>query len=328
LASDIVGSVRHVGRTLVLALLIASCGGMRTEAKSSQPHGGVVPDGGSPPAAVRDDPEGQAAAGAPPEAPCPIANTELVGTDLSELTRWPVALTRALLTVIRDPRRQRMKAGAAPISREGLAGLQRMLDGMRPTSPDRPGVIRRLAQAHDELALDIELRPLVYPELRCIGAGIEQARAEAMRWHETLLREYPAYSKNDEVLYSLGLDNEMQGALGTAREQYRSLVERYPKSPYATLARLAEVELDLGDMVSASDFHAAIASYRRVLRSPCRGCASTCAQGLADYRIAELEWLVGRRRESRRTLKRIVQTCRFRAIASLAEQNLEALSRG
>jgi putative addiction module component (TIGR02574 family) len=118
-ASDIVGSVRHVGRTLVLALLIASCGGMRTAAESSQPHGGVVPDGGSPPAVVRDDSEGQAAAGAPPEAPCPIANTELVGTDLSELTRWPVALTRALLTVIRDPRRQPMKAGAAPISSRG-----------------------------------------------------------------------------------------------------------------------------------------------------------------------------------------------------------------
>ncbi|MGQ0505315.1 MAG: tetratricopeptide repeat protein [Myxococcaceae bacterium] len=60
----------------------------------------------------------------------------------------------------------------------------------------------------------------------------ELFRSETMRLYETILREYPAYQRKDEVLFSLGYNLGEIGKKEQAVARYNELIKNYPTSRF------------------------------------------------------------------------------------------------
>ncbi len=60
----------------------------------------------------------------------------------------------------------------------------------------------------------------------------ELYRSETMRLYETILREYPAYERKDEVLFSLGYNQYEIGKKDLAVKRYEELIKNYPGSKF------------------------------------------------------------------------------------------------
>ncbi|MCC6898574.1 MAG: hypothetical protein IT377_06345 [Polyangiaceae bacterium] len=125
----------------------------------------------------------------------------------------------------RDPRRivkqQRPRSLLVP----ELAALERLYAATRKSSPDRPMVMRRLAEGYVEL----EYAAAHEPDGAKIAAA---ARKHALTYYLALRSEYPTYAKLDEVLYYAGYEHERGGDSANARALYRELVQQSPTSPF------------------------------------------------------------------------------------------------
>jgi tetratricopeptide (TPR) repeat protein len=94
-------------------------------------------------------------------------------------------------------------------------------------SPDRPALLRRLAEN--------------YVELRRTGA--RAASAKAIEHYTALVTSYPSYAQIDEAYYYLGLEYELTNDLSNARRTYYELIQRTPSSKYVPYAYYAFGEL-------------------------------------------------------------------------------------
>jgi tetratricopeptide (TPR) repeat protein len=71
--------------------------------------------------------------------------------------------------------------------------------------------------------------------------------AEAIKLYTTLLRAYPDYARNDQVLYQLARAYETTGQTDAALTTLDSIVKRYPQSP-----QLDEVQFRRGELLFSS----------------------------------------------------------------------------
>lgn len=126
---------------------------------------------------------------------------------------------------IRDLRHfQRRSLG---LLRPEMQALENLLAATAVNAPDRPQLLRRLAEG--------------YVELRKQGeAG---ASAKAIHHYSELVGTYPNYAQVDEAYYYLGLEYEMGGDLSSARKSYYELVKRQPGSKYVPYAYFAFGEM-------------------------------------------------------------------------------------
>lgn len=86
--------------------------------------------------------------------------------------------------------------------------------------------------------------------------------AEAIRLYTTLLKAYPDYVRNDQVLYQLARAYETTAQPEKALATLDEIVRRYPQSP-----QLAEVQFRRGELLfSARNYAAAQAAYAEVVR--------------------------------------------------------------
>jgi TolA-binding protein len=124
----------------------------------------------------------------------------------------------------RDLRRHSARTQALLVTE--LQQLEQLLATVATTSPDRPALLRRLAED--------------YVELRKAAPNTAAAASrKAIDRYETLTREYPNYPLSDEVLYYLALEHETLHDMMNARRTYYDLIKRYPSSsfiPYAYFA--------------------------------------------------------------------------------------------
>jgi cellulose synthase operon protein C len=85
--------------------------------------------------------------------------------------------------------------------------------------------------------------------------------AEAIRLYTTLLKAYPDYSRNDQVLYQLARAYETTGQLDLALSTLDRVVQRYPQSP-----QLDEVQFRRGELLfSAKRYADAEHAYSAVI---------------------------------------------------------------
>jgi tetratricopeptide (TPR) repeat protein len=234
-------------------------------------------------------------------------------------------LDRTELTLIRDPRRQRIQAGARALDLKAPEQLRRLLANTPRKSPERPQILRRVAEAYVEIALDLERRPQLYGQLGCVSDQVRLARSNAVRDYEALLAEYPDDARADEVLYYIAFDYELLGGADLAAATYARLLSRFPKSAWATAARVALAEAELLRAAPQHDWKHALGAYRAALRSQSRNCAPSCIQSLAIFRRAELEWLLGRRRESLDTALQLAARCAHCGLTSRLRKNAARL---
>jgi tetratricopeptide (TPR) repeat protein len=122
----------------------------------------------------------------------------------------------------------------------------------------------------------------------------ELYRSETMRLYETILREYPAYDRKDEVLFSLGYNQYEIGKKDLAVKRYEELIKNYPGSKFVpdTYVQLGNHYFDV-----ANNLAKAKEMYERAY-------ASTIPK-IKSYALYKLAWCDFNAGEHEKALKKL-----------------------
>jgi tetratricopeptide (TPR) repeat protein len=194
------------------------------------------------------------ACGAPPpttveiaQLPQPTAQTAPTATQAPIETR--PALAHTDFDEARDPRRASTRAKSLIVTE--LSGLEQLSAATVATSPDRPSLLRRLAEDY------VELRK----------TGDTRAGAKAIENYKKLYAEYPSYPLADDVLYDLALEYESAGDMMNARKNLYELITKYPSSRHVAYAYFGFGEMFLFEgAADPSKLELAKQAYREVLK--------------------------------------------------------------
>ena len=93
------------------------------------------------------------------------------------------------------------------------------------------------------------------------ASTIDMQGAEAIKLYTSLLKSYPDYPRNDQVLYQLARAYETTGQPEKALATLNEIIRKYPKAP-----QLDEVQFRRGELLfSARDYRAAESAYHYVV---------------------------------------------------------------
>ncbi|MFZ5468444.1 MAG: tetratricopeptide repeat protein [Myxococcota bacterium] len=122
----------------------------------------------------------------------------------------------------------------------------------------------------------------------------ELYRSETMRLYETILREYPAYERKDEVLFSLGYNQYEVGKRDSAVKRYEELIRNYPKSKFVpdTYVQLGNHYFDV-----VNDLGKARVMYEKAFASP--------VPKIKSYALYKLAWCDFNAGEHEKALKKL-----------------------
>ncbi|MHB8872683.1 MAG: tetratricopeptide repeat protein, partial [Myxococcaceae bacterium] len=122
----------------------------------------------------------------------------------------------------------------------------------------------------------------------------ELYRSETMRLYETILREYPAYERKDEVLFSLGYNLYEINKKDAAVKRYEELIKNYPGSKFVpdTYVQLGNHYFDV-----ANDLGKAKTMYEKAFASP--------VPKIKSYALYKLAWCDFNAGEHEKALKKL-----------------------
>jgi tetratricopeptide (TPR) repeat protein len=177
-------------------------------------------------------------------------------------------------------------------------------------SPDRPMLVRRLAEDYVEVEKAAGTPP----------AARERGWRQAIRFYSMLMDEYSGapsanfpsnpprpYHALDEVAYDLAYEHERAGDDASARHGYAEIVTKFPSSTYVPKAYLALGERRFAEMRSNQDamklagtwggawaekWDRTWATYRKVLETPA---AENPVYGYAWYKLGYVYVNLGHR---------------------------------
>jgi TolA-binding protein len=207
---------------------------------------------------------------------------------------------------VRDQRKNRLQARAQALLISEIQNLEGLFESTPKKSPDRPQLIRRLAEGYVELESAAQ-RERIQSEIKIADskkkklkntaardAAIkakkteEVARQQAIKYYTLMKNEYPNYSKLDEVLYYLAYEYEQAKDLKNARKVYYELIQKAPKSPYIPNAYLAFGELFFQEAQGdPSSWPLAEKAYIEVTKYPP---PDNKVYGYARYKLAYTYW--------------------------------------
>jgi hypothetical protein len=127
-------------------------------------------------------------------------------------------------------------AAASPSVEKAMENYRRFLE-LQNTDPKlRAEAMRRLAD------LNLDAGELTRMEQEVTAQDLQGS--EAIRLYTTLLKAYPDYARNDQVLYQLARAYEITGQPEPALAALDRVVQRYPNTP-----QLAEVQFRRGELL-------------------------------------------------------------------------------
>jgi hypothetical protein len=136
------------------------------------------------------------------------------------------------------PLRTRPRAAALLISE--IKSLESLLSSTRHNTPDRPRLVRRIAEDYAELgarlSTDLTNAP---PNRDKLAKLMDASRNMAIKHYQSLLDRHPSYEKLDEVHYYLAVELQLAGDSDGWRAALSALLERYPESSLAEQAQEA-----------------------------------------------------------------------------------------
>jgi TolA-binding protein len=211
---------------------------------------------------------------------------------------------------------------AAVEIRRGLTGRQRrellvtqiqhlesLLAATAAGAPDRPGILRRLADSYVELEAvtfraKVEAQTKGNKDEAAKLASVEgAARQTAIKYYSQLRQNHPAWCQSpgqgpspasgclDETLYNLAYEHEQAGDLAAARKAYLDLIQSAPSSKYVPHAYLAFGELFFQEAQSdPSKWPLAEQSYKEVIKYPA---PENKVLSYAHYKLAYVYWNKG-----------------------------------
>ena len=224
----------------------------------------------------------------------------------------------------RDTRKTRLKARQRALLITEIQGLERLFKRTPKRSPDRPQLIRRLAEGYVELesaalrdqtgaeikASDLKKKnPSLATKKRREAAQAKKivvaARKKAIAYYTLMKNAYPNYSRLDEVLYYLAYEHEQAKDLTNARKVYYELIQKAPKSPYIPNAYLAFGELFFQEAQGdPSKWDLAAAAYKEVVKYPP---PDNKVFGYARYKLAYVHWNKGEYAEAMNEYKKVIE---------------------
>jgi TolA-binding protein len=216
----------------------------------------VAPAGPAPPLATVREPQR-----AEPEAePAPSPASEdpvLRARDARKLTATP--RSPQLLTV-------------------EIEQLERLFATMSTSAPDRPMLLRRLADSNVELSRALQNQ-------RGSDAG-RAASQRAILHYDRIVADHPSFGQKDEVLYYAALEHEVTGNLREARRRYYELIKSSPQSKHIPGAYFAFGEMFFAEAErEPSKLPMAEQAYAEALKYPP---PANAVYGLALVRAAEV----------------------------------------
>jgi tetratricopeptide (TPR) repeat protein len=161
----------------------------------------------------------------------------------------------------RDGRMGRTRPRGRALLVTELNGLESLFATVPPKAPDRPTLIRRLAEDYAEL------------EAACVNdsraAEATAARHKSIANYSLLRSDHPSYPLMDEALYYLAYEYELDQDLMDARKTYFELIQKHPSSRYIPNAYLAFGEMFFEEAAKdPSKWDLAIAAYNEVIKYP------------------------------------------------------------
>ncbi len=196
-----------------------------------------------------------------------------------------IRVTGPLSKRIRDERRIRHSPRRRRLLITELANIERLYRSTPRKSPDRPALLRRLAEGYVELsaagqrdatkAKDDQQRA----ELKKSRKIVKVARRNAIKYYTKLKKQYPKWCQfpsskpgergcADEALYYLAYEYELAGRLDQARKCLLELIDNWPISKFIPYGYLAigelffdEAKADPSKWVLATKFYAEVLKY-------------------------------------------------------------------
>jgi tetratricopeptide (TPR) repeat protein len=237
----------------------------------------------------------------------------------------PRNASESMMAGQRDTRKARLEARSRALLITEISGLSRLFAKTKKADKDRAQLVRRLAEGYVELGSAAN-RDMVEAEIRRDEAKrkkqrntydkekrealkakkiLAEARGKAIAFYRVMKRDYPDYSKIDEILYYLAYEYEQAGKLDNARKVYLELIEKAPKSEYVPNAYLAFGELFFNDaMADPSKWALAESAYQKVSEYPP---PKNTVWGYAHYKLAYVHWNSGNYPAAIQEFKEVIQ---------------------
>jgi tetratricopeptide (TPR) repeat protein len=223
----------------------------------------------------------------------------------------------------RDERRNRLAARSRQLLVTEIQGLESLFSSTPKSAPDRPKLMRRLAEGYVELESaafrDKTENEVKADEAKKKNPGQEAgfrgeatkaskilvaAREAAIKYYTKLKKEYPKWCQatnasdpakstgcTDEVLYYLAYEYEQAQKLDDARKVYLELIQGWPNSKFIPNAYLAFGELFFNEAQGdPSKWALAEQSYSEVVKYPP---PDNKVFGYAHYKLGYVFWNKG-----------------------------------
>ncbi len=197
--------------------------------------------------------------------------------------------------------------------------LERLVARTAVDHPQRPEMLRRLADIYGEIVRAFEVQARSFDEAifrargrererltqaqRDAEAHAREARQQAVRVLAQLAGDHPSYAHADEALYALAYHLERMDDRARARQAYQRLIRDYSASRYVPHAYLAFAEhaFDEGRLDDAREL------YGRVLAYPPE---HNPVYAYARYKLAWVQYNGGRFQEALEELARVIEHVR------------------
>ena len=225
----------------------------------------------------------------------------------------------------RDLRTTRLQARGRALLITEISGLERLYKRTPRRSPDRAQLVRRLAEGYvelesaatrDKIKADIDAdeakqakQKAKYDKSKREAVAAQQivikSRENAIKYYTRMKKDYPDYSKIDEILYYLAYEYEQNRDLDRARNVYLELIERSPNSPYVPNAYLAFGELFFVEaMGDPSKWALAESAYKEVTKyKP----PKNKVYGYALYKLGYVYWNSGEYAKAIQEFKNVIE---------------------
>ncbi len=239
------------------------------------------------------------------EAP-PIGGAPSPAYDFEADVEPPAPPRARMVPTVARPDHARIKPRARALLITEIQALSSLFASTAKNAPERPKLIRRLAEGYRELEQSARLevpiasKPEEKSRLEAVAQG---ARREAIKHGLLLTSQYPTWCVTpnashpelstgcgDEALLALGEDYERAGDHDSARKQYLQLVQDWPKSRFTDEAYGAFGEMFAGDaMGDPVKWQFARQSYQEALKSG----APDANAAYWTYKLAYVDWHLG-----------------------------------
>jgi TolA-binding protein len=235
----------------------------------------------------------------------------------------PTNPTASMNAAQRDERRNRLAARSRQLLVTEIQGLESLFQSTPKNAPDRPKLMRRLAEGYVELE-SAAFRDKTENQIKAdeakrknpkgvaafqgeVGKAdkiLSAARQAAIKYYTLLKNQYPKWCQNtnaqdatkssgctDEVLYYLAYEYEQANQLDPARKVYLELIQNWPQSKFIPNAYLAFGELFFNEAQGdPSKWAFAEQSYSEVIKYPP---PENKVWGYAHYKLGYVYWNKG-----------------------------------